>query len=188
MASRRYWTLVGLYVLLLFAVQPFLGFGIDAFKARWGEPTLVTVVGVIGAAAGMALLVVTIRLARGLTRLDAVALALGVAAYGLGVMQLEIPQERLHYVEYGLLAGLIFVGLRERPGREAVAFLQAFAVGTALGFLDELLQGWLWPRRYFDWADVLLNLRASLVGLVIAVPLRRAWLRRRSGSPPASSA
>lgn len=186
--SRTYWTLVGVYLALLFAAQPFLGFGIDAFKARWGEAALATAVGIVGVSAGIALLAMVVRLVGAMAPLDGLLLAIGATVYGIGVLRLEIPQERLHYVEYGLLAGLIYVGLRhrvERPpsgatyaGALAPALL-AFAAGSALGLLDEALQGALWPRRYFDWRDVGLNARASSVGVLLALPLHAAWLRRR---------
>lgn len=178
--SGAYWWLVGGYVGVLFAVQPFLGFGVDAFKERWGDDGLRLTVGAVGIVAGLALLVLVMRLASALTPRDAIVLLLGGAAYGLGVLRLEIAQERLHYVEYGLLAALIFVGLRGRRSGELSAMAAAVVAGASLGLLDETLQGWLWPRRYFDWLDVGLNFKAALVGVVLAVPLHRAWLRRTS--------
>lgn len=180
--SAPYWRLVGLYVLLLFGVQPFLGLGIDAFKERWGEAALAWTVWVaagLAAAAGLAGLA---RVWRAATRLERLVLAIGLAAYGAGVLELEIPQERLHYLEYGLLAALVYVGsTARRPAGSWRPVAFGFAVAAALGLLDEALQGWLWPRRYFDWRDVLLNARAAAVGLVLAVPAWRAWCRRAVG-------
>jgi hypothetical protein len=41
--------------------------------------------------------------------------------------------------------------------------------GSSIGFLDELLQI-IWPRRYFDWADVGMNVVAVGLGLLVAIP------------------
>jgi hypothetical protein len=51
--------------------------------------------------------------------------------------------------------------------------LLAFVLGSLIGYADELLQI-LWPRRYFDWADVGMNIAAVGLRLLVAVPARRA--------------
>ncbi|MCH2279365.1 MAG: VanZ family protein [Vicinamibacterales bacterium] len=44
-----------------------------------------------------------------------------------------------------------------------------FLAGSSIGLLDELLQI-IWPRRYFDWADVGMNVVAVGLGLLVAIP------------------
>ena len=206
--SPRFWGATAAYVVLLFAVQPFLGFGIDAFKERWGEPALDVTAGVIVTAGAAAAAVLVARIWRRARARQRVAMAVGGLLYGLGVTVARYPQERLHYLEYGVLAALLYVGLAARaraegpPWRPAAAgpagvaragpggrsgpatlprraTVWAFAIGVGLGTLDELLQI-PWARRYFDWADVLLNVLAVGLGLLVAVPAWNAW----SGDQP----
>lgn len=178
--GRGWWGLVAAYVFVLFAVQPWLGFLVDTLKARWGEAGFATVVSTVAVVVAVAVGLFALRIARAATRIELAVMALGALLYGAGVSLLEIPQERLHYAEYGLLSALVFVGLqgerRERAGRTVVAAIVLVAV---LGWLDETLQGALWERRYFDWRDVELNLRAAALGVLLAVPIWSAWLRGR---------
>jgi hypothetical protein len=134
----------------------------------------VTAVAVLGAIVVLAALS---RIWRAATAVERIVLVIGLVAYGVGVAGLAIPQERLHYLEYGLLAALVYAGsVPSFPDGSWRPVALGFVVAAALGLVDEALQG-LWPRRYFDWGDVLLNARASAVGLVIAVPAWRAWRR-----------
>lgn len=175
---RLYWWLVAGYVALLFAVQPRLGFWVDAFKQRWGADTLDVTTAVVAAAGGLAVAALLVRAWQSATRVERGTLLLAGGLYAFGVAELEIPQERLHYLEYGLLSALICFGLQEHGSRSWWrAALMATAISSALGLLDEKLQGWLWERRYFDWRDVSLNARAAIVGVMVAVPLRNAWRR-----------
>lgn len=179
--SRGWWGLVATYVVLLFGVQPWLGFLVDALRARWGEAGFATAISVVAAVVAVAVALFALRIARAATRIELAVMVLGGLLYAAGVALLEIPQERLHYAEYGLLSALVFAGLqgehRERAGRTAVA---AIVLAAALGWLDEALQGALWERRYFDWRDVELNLRAAALGVLLAVPIWSAWLRGRA--------
>lgn len=183
-AARRAWGAVGGYVFLLLAVQPRLGFAVDAFKARWGERTLDRTAYLVAAAAALALALAGARWWRLTTAGERAAAAAALLAYAWGVAALEVPQERLHYLEYGLLAALVYRAVEPMPpagARPRAAPLVAAALVTGgIGLLDEILQGWLWARRYFDWADVWLNLRAGALGLLVAVPARAA--RRRAGA------
>ena len=174
--STPYWIATATYTLVLFATQPFLGYGIDAFKARWGEDGLErSVTAVLVASAALLALLLFRAWSRGSWQERAVLFA-SLLLYGLGTRSLEIPQERLHFLEYGLLAGLVYVGLSTRMRGWLRPAAASLLVGGSLGLLDELLQI-LWPRRYFDWRDVLLNLEAALLGLMVAVPAWKGWLR-----------
>lgn len=185
--ARSWWALVAVYVVVLFAVQPRLGFAVDAFKARWGDAALERTVWVLAGVAALAVVAALGLVWRSASPLDRLLIVGGLVLYGVGVLALEIPQERLHYVEYGVLAGLLYGAVESRPGWtpwRAAAF--AFAVATGFGYLDEELQGRLWERRYFDWLDVALNARAAALGALLAVPMYRAWRRRREDAQAAT--
>lgn len=177
--SWGWWGLVVVYVFGLLAVQPFLGFAVDAFKARWGEAALERTVWVAAALAAAAVLAGLAWFWGAARPLERVLVIAGLALYAVGVAVLEIPQERLHYVEYGMLSGLVYAGLQAREGRgRARAAAVAFLVAAGLGTVDEVLQGRLWERRYFDWRDVALNARAAALGILLAMPMLRVWQRR----------
>jgi hypothetical protein len=108
------------------------------------------------------------------------ARVLGILAAGSGVLSvflsgLTSPEERLHFIEYGVLAGLLHGALGERPAwiRAPAAALLAAAGGLA----DETIQFYL-PNRVFDWRDVALNAVAG--ALVVSVLEGVRWVRRPS--------
>ena len=108
-----------------------------------------------------------------------VVLALIALAYLAVASRLEIVQERIHLVEYGVVALLVRRSL-EPPGGggEARASAAAFSVTALAGLGDELLQGVL-PNRHFDWRDVRLNAISGALALVAAIVLAAA----RSATP-----
>jgi hypothetical protein len=87
--------------------------------------------------------------------------------------------ERTHLPEYGIVAWLAWRALAPLlPGR-VPAYAAAAALGAAIGYGDELLQGLL-PGRYYDLRDVGLN----ALGAALAVVVLAAARARR---PPAES-
>jgi len=180
LGSRKYWIVVAGYVALLFSLQPRLGFWVDAFKARWGVPALENTTWVASALTAGVLIALLRRSWHGSLASERAVFVAALVLYGVGVILLETPQERLHYVEYGLIAALIYGGLSAR-GPEAHCWrcvVIAVVVTAALGYLDERLQGWFWERRYFDWRDVRLNAQAALLGVATGVPLFNGHRRR----------
>jgi VanZ family protein len=114
--------------------------------------------------------------------LSEIGVALGVAAvYGMVWVRVQVPEERTHLFEYGLLGVLIHQALveRRRNGRRVPApALLAAAATVFLGWLDEGIQ-WLLPSRVYDLRDVGFNALAG--GMAIAASLAMAWVRRRRG-------
>ena len=121
-------------------------------------------------------------------------LAIG-AVYALLLGRMEILQERLHLVEYGLLAWLLSAALEER-GRAVVpasppwrAPLVAGALNALAGLVDELVQGIL-PSRVYDLRDVGFNALAGVLALTAVAARRAARARDRARalapSPPAT--
>lgn len=119
----------------------------------------------------------------------ALMLTVGVV-YAVALLRLEVPQERLHFLQYGLLAGIIDAALLER--RRAIAEarvrgprwgrlspLLAIALTALLGWGDEGIQHLL-PNRYYDLRDVALNAAAGAL-LVGAVAARRSLRAGRGG-------
>jgi VanZ family protein len=97
------------------------------------------------------------------------------------------PEERLHFLEYGALAGFVEAALRERwqvatDGSRSAAATTLAAVTTALlGWLDEGIQ-LLVPTRVYDWRDVGFN--AAGGALLLALANLRRWARARDLDTP----
>ncbi len=103
---------------------------------------------------------------------------------------MEVPQERLHLVEYGALALLVRAAVAEsvavRALGERVTSVDIWALGavTLIGWLDEAVQGIL-PNRMYDLRDVGFNAFAAALALVAAAALRAVTVgveRRREPS------
>ena len=177
----RWWPLAAAYTAGLFALQPRLGFFVDAFKERWGAPAFERTMLAAVVVAGLLFAAIAARLWRAATGTERFVLMAVAVLYVVGVALLEIPQERLHYVEYGLLAGLVYFACRRDSGQGLTtgqAAVAAILITIGLGYLDEALQGALWERRYFDWRDVQLNAQAAVLGVLASVPIERAGTRR----------
>jgi len=111
-------------------------------------------------------------------------LVVGAAAYVPIVASLPVLQERLHFIEYGLFAGLCEAALRERWRVPALALAPracgvALAATAAAGWIDEALQA-LVPHRVYDLRDVAFNAAAGLLALALLAACRGA--RARDGA------
>lgn len=107
--------------------------------------------------------------------------------YVFALTRMDRPEERLHLVEYGLLAGLIYGALLERrrrhrvfsqPSRSLPAGPTAIVLTSGLGWLDEGIQAIL-PNRYYDIRDVVVNAIAA----VLAVGAIASWRWAERNSP-----
>lgn len=107
---------------------------------------------------------------RRLLRVGLLSLAVGVAVlqgrvFDTGLAQANVV-EKLHLLEYGLLALLLYRPLR-RSGDLSAVVLPLLGV-VAVGTVDEYAQ-WLAPRRVGEIRDVGLNLWSGVVGLLFAL-------------------
>lgn len=98
-----------------------------------------------------------------------VALAGIVAGYVVLLSRFDLPEERLHFLEYGLVGGLLFTALLERQkntrgesgelsSRRAFLWpaVGAFVMTGLAGWIDEWIQAVL-PNRFYDLRDVAMN-------------------------------
>ena len=100
-----------------------------------------------------------------------VLLLLAISGYAYGLVTIPYPEEKIHFIEYGILAYLIFRALRLDHGAWA-AYAGAFALTAALGWGDEGLQHLL-PNRYYQTSDVVLNAVSGLLGLMLVYVFQR---------------
>lgn len=101
-----------------------------------------------------------------------VLLLIVFSGYVYGLTTITYPEEKIHFIEYGLLAYLIFRALRLDHGARA-AYAGAFALTAVLGWGDEGIQHLL-PNRYYQTSDVVLNAVSGLLGLILVYAFQRA--------------
>lgn len=110
------------------------------------------------------------------------ALAAVAAVYAAVVMPMDSPEEKLHFIEYGLVGLLAWASAPARllAWRRA-AFASAFSL--AAGWTDEGIQALL-PSRYYDLRDVAFNFAAGALAVLALEAVR--WTRSRAGAGAAA--
>lgn len=110
-----------------------------------------------------------------------IAVVVGIAAaYLLLLVRIEIPEERTHILEYGVLALFIHEALIERfkkTGRNLAASIFTIVLVSLLGVTDEVLQ-YFWPQRVFDLRDILFNSLAVVMAVCANALL--GWARKKA--------
>jgi len=105
-----------------------------------------------------------------------------IAVYLLVFIRMNIPQERSHLIEYGVVAILIYEALKERlrngknikrPALGAIVFT------SIAGIIDEFIQLFL-PNRVFDYRDILFNILAGIMAVTAVWSIN--WAKRKSKS------
>lgn len=164
----RAWGFLLVYVAAVYATVP-------VFPAVWGRlrehtgPEAIAHLGtiaVLAACAGTSIFVWR-RSREGAGR---VRLALFVVVLCAYVWFLHIfgrfPAERLHLLEYGLMAVFLLRALRLNA-RPLPAYAGALVLTGVIGFGDETIQ-WILPQRFFELKDAALNVAAGTLGLSLA--------------------
>ena len=127
---------------------------------------------------------------------EAIVLAVFGAIYLFVLLRMEQVEERIHFLEYGLVGGLVYAALWERrtelirngaPPRALARFpaVAAILLTGLLGWGDEGIQALL-PERVYELRDAGLNFAAGVM-VVAAMAARRharAWDSARAGRDP----
>ncbi len=107
-------------------------------------------------------------------------MALAGIALGYVVLlsRFELPEERLHFLQYGIVGGLVYMALLERQkatslgsaepsggGRNLWPAVLAFLITGAAGWIDEGIQEIL-PNRFYDLRDVAMNAGAGALAVL----------------------
>ncbi|HSN54678.1 MAG TPA: VanZ family protein [Candidatus Sulfomarinibacteraceae bacterium] len=175
-ATRR-WLAVSVWIAVIYTAIPFVRALREWFVGRWDEALIAWAV----AAALVAAAALAVALAR-----RAPALRPGGLLWIAGVTAILLlwtyhlrhrPEEAVHFLQYGVLALLLFRALRPIVP-DATVFLAGAIAGSLVGTADEVIQ-WLTPSRFWDWRDVVINAAA---GALVQLALWRAL--PPSGVPP----
>lgn len=163
--QKQRWAVFGVYVAIVLCTVPFTR-GIT-LALRNTDLLGATVTGSYAlAVAGVVYYVLfNRRLADWIAFVVVAALLCVVTVLLLG---LAIPEERVHFLQYGLMALLARQACAGPDGRVriGVSIGLAWLLTSAIGLLDECLQG-LVPSRVFDWRDVGMNAGAAVTALLL---------------------
>ncbi len=92
--------------------------------------------------------------------------------YGLVIYILELPEEQVHFIEYGILSAFIYIALTHNINNKSIYFLSAIIV-FIFGTIDEVIQ-WVLPNRCFDIRDLVMNgIAGILAQLLIAMVINK---------------
>jgi len=175
--ERRWWIAALALILVIYASLYFVREPVEFLRAR-GLLRLT-----VGALFGVAALEVIRRVWRRGAGPREVLVLLGFAgAFSGAVLLADLPEEKLHFLEYGLLGSILFQACQERSARlghgRLSAALTAMALAGLAGWGDEGIQAVL-PNRYYDLRDILWNLLGSSI-VILALFLAAAARRRDS--------
>ena len=92
-------------------------------------------------------------------------LGLVTIIYLAGFILIEIPEGKIHFIEYGVLSVLVYWALSYNS-KNWYRFLTALIITSLIGFGDEVIQYFL-PNRYYQTSDVILNAISGGLGLVL---------------------
>jgi hypothetical protein len=94
-----------------------------------------------------------------------IIVAVFIAIYLLIIKQYSIMVEKIHFIEYGLLAFIVYLSLKTAiPG--LALYPISFIIVTAIGWGDELIQYFL-PGRVYDKRDIFINALSGALILIL---------------------
>lgn len=107
-------------------------------------------------------------------RLTYLLLTFVALIYAYTLMIIKYPAEKIHLVQYGFLAFLIYRAcLIDYDSR--FSYVAAFFLTSSFGWIDEIIQYYL-PNRYYHINDVMLNSFSGIMGLFLVYVFNRANL------------
>ena len=84
------------------------------------------------------------------------------------ISRIERPEERIHFLEYGILGVLIFKATGKGTKQNIFAIILLFIIAV----IDELIQ-YMLPNRIGDIRDIVINLTGGISGLCLG----KFWYR-----------
>lgn len=162
---------LALYLLAIYAT---LGVIRPVANALRDRGLLKITVGIAFAIAATTALTLIFRNPRNRTKRVVLSLAGVAIAYAVVIYPMASPEEKIHFIEYGVVALLAYASIPNVKRR----YLTAAVFVAIAGWIDEGIQALL-PSRYYDLRDVAFNAAAGLMALGA---LALCSPRERSGS------
>ena len=181
--ERRWWIASLAFVILIYATLYFVRGPVEYLR----ENNLLRLA--VGAAFATALVwAIVILVRRGVGWMEGLVLLVSSAVFFSAVQMAGLPEEKLHFLEYGLLGAMLLTATRERAlrlGKRGSSALWSSALVAAVlaslaGWGDEGIQAVL-PNRYYDVRDILWNSLGSgmVIAALVAASMARDFDRRR---------
>jgi hypothetical protein len=120
--------------------------------------------------AGTAMLALILRDPRNRRPRVILTLLIVLALYALIILPLGSPEEKIHFIEYGIVALLAHTAT-PAPWTPRTRFIATALFVLAAGWIDEAIQALL-PSRVYDLRDVAFNATAGLITLLALTALR----------------
>ncbi len=165
----KYWTQVGVCVVFIYGSLYFVRPVCEFLKSAM---PLSFVINVFLTALLGSIILLNYQKVRCLTLRSWFLLCAVSSLYIVGLLIVKIPEERIHFLEYGFLVFLVFRALRiDIKGVSSYFF--AFLITSFIGLGDEGIQ-YLLPNRYYQTEDVILNCISAALGLLLIFALTRS--------------
>jgi VanZ family protein len=151
------WVLIFIYIGFIYATLPLARSVLNYLYGLLGKFYLS--VGVNLALIGAMVVLLYFFMKKGFKNLLYMALPAGIL---LAIsLTLERPEERVHFIQYGLLGFLVYKGF-ESSGTLKVPLAGGFVF--LVGSVDEIIQ-WFLPNRVGDLRDVAFNFLGGIAGI-----------------------
>jgi hypothetical protein len=154
--KRRTWIVILIYLSAIYLTLPVMRPLLQLLYGSVGRGTMGVMVNTVMSITAATVLYVSIK--KGHVRFALIALPLGALAAVLYIM--ELPEERVHFLEYGVLGFLL---IRAAGARYRQLAFSLFIVLIASS-VDELIQFML-PNRVGELRDVGMNVAGGMIGL-----------------------
>ncbi|RLJ70441.1 VanZ like protein [Hydrogenivirga caldilitoris] len=161
MSSKKLWIIITLYIVFIYTTLPLARLFLNALYNTLGKTTLSLFTNLV--LAGIFFYVV-LKLYRRKGKRALIYTLAGTLLLGFIVTSLERPEERIHFLEYGVL-GFLFVKAFNSTDFRALTVSVLLASGV--GVLDEVIQGFL-PNRVGDIRDAFMNVAGGFLGVWFA--------------------
>ncbi len=95
--------------------------------------------------------------------------------YDLILYIVDVLEEQVHFIEYGILSTLIYVALSHNIHNISIYFLCAFFV-FVFGAGDDVIQ-WILPNRIFDIRDIVIT---GIAGILVQLLMMMVINKRKA--------
>lgn len=163
-SKKRLWIVITIYIAVIYSslslMRSFIGFLYNSLGVETVEFGINSLL-ILSILAFLIFISISINTYQKQKRL---VLILVVMALGGGIsMSVEVPVERIHFLEYGILGYLVF---KATIDTWKLPFIFSLLFVSVIGMGDEIIQ-WFLPSRVGDLMDVCMNSFGGLLGIGI---------------------
>jgi hypothetical protein len=159
---KKIWVFIVFYIAIIYITLPVVRPVLKFLYASLGRDMLSVVVNITFIL--MSAIIVLFSLRKGSLR--AFLISIPFMIFIAGTMMIDLPQERVHFLEYGLLGILMVKAVGSTYGNLILSFGFIVVVGSVDEFIQLLL-----PDRFGDVRDIIMNSLGGGLGLWVG----RLW-------------